>query len=201
MLVLLGTFAFSAISAGVASAEAPQWWVAEKLLTGTSAVAEATNVTAPMKIETAGLTFECKKVKVKNGFIEAPGKVLDESEVFEECSVVGQSGCSIPTTESFPLKATLERVGEAIKLKFEAQAAGNELAVFKINGAGCTVTGTYKIDGTMVCDYPGVETESLEHPLEFTATSGSKVKVGTLSATFTGTVKVWLASGQKWSAR
>ncbi len=115
--------------------------------------------------------------------------------------MVGQSACSIPTTESFPLKATLERVGEAIKLKFESQAAGNELAVFKINGAGCSVQGTYKINGTMVCNYPGVETESLEHPLEFTATSGSKVKVSGLSATFTGTVKAWLASGQLWSAR
>jgi hypothetical protein len=201
MLVLLGVFALSAISAGAAAAEAPRWWVAGKLLSGTSTVAEATNVTTPMTISTSGLTFECNKVRVKNGFIEGPGKVFDESEVFEECAVVGQPACSISTTESFPLKATLERVGEAIKLKFESQAAGNELAVFKINGASCTVKGTYKITGTMVCDYPGVETESLEHPLEFTTTSGSKVKIGALTATFTGTVKVWLASEQLWSAR
>ncbi len=52
----------------------------------------------------------------------------------------------------------------------------------------------------MDCNYKGVETESEEHPLEFTATSGSKVEVNGKPSEFTGTDKVHLSSGKLWSA-
>jgi hypothetical protein len=198
MLGLLGVFALSAIAAPAASAS-PKWWVAEKLFEGKAALAEETSVTKPLKVEASGLTLECKKVKVKSGLIESPSSRSEKAEVFEECQA-GGSACKTGTTETKPLKATLEGSTGAIKLKFEPQT-GKEIAKFEITGASCTIKGTYTLTGTMICNYNGVETESIEHPLEFTPTSGSEVEVNSKSAKFSGTDEVLLASGEKWSAR
>jgi hypothetical protein len=199
-LGLLAAFALSAVTASAASAVTPKWWLAGNLLTGSAALAEETNVTSALKIKTTTFTFECKKVKIKKGFIESPSSRSEEAEIFEECSVVSRPECSIGATSTKPLKAVLERVGEAIKLKFEPQT-GTEVATIKVTGATCALAGSYTLTGTMVCEYPGVESETIEHPLEFTPTSGSSVKVGALAAEFTGTDKVSLVSGKTWSAR
>lgn len=198
VLGLLGVLALSAVAAPVASAS-PRWWVGEKLLAGEAALAEATNVTKPLVMKTSKFSFECKKVKIRNGVIESASSRKEKAEVFEECSV-STPECKLATTETKPLKATLEGSTGAIKLKFEPQT-GTEIGTVEITGASCAIKGSYTISGTMVCNYNGVETESTEHPLEFTPTSGSEVKLNTLSAEFTGTDKVSLASGQMWSAR
>jgi hypothetical protein len=199
MLSLLGVLALNAIAASAASAS-PEWWVAGKLLLGTAALAENTNVTKPLRMETSTVTFECKKVKIKTGLIQSPDKRDEKAEVFEECVVISAPKCSIATTETKPLRATLETVGETIKLKFEPQT-GTEIATVDIRGAECSLAGEYLFSGTMVCNYPEVESESTEHPLEFTPLSGSKVKLNAPPALFSGTDKVLLAFGSKWSAR
>lgn len=197
MLSLLGVLALSATATSVAAA-APEWWVAGKLLTTKAALAEKTNVTKVLKMESSKITVECKKVTVKTGLIENPSKRTEKSEVFEECAIASNPSCSAAATETKPLKATLETVGEATKLKFEPQT-GTEIATVKVTG--CSLEGAYVFSGTMVCNYPGVATESTEHPLEFTPESGSSVKLNALAAVFSGTDKVLLASGEKWSAR
>jgi hypothetical protein len=98
------------------------------------------------------------------------------------------------------LKATLEGPKGAIKLKFAPQS-GSEIAKFVISGTGCEQDGSYEADGTMICNYSGVETESEEHPLEFTGASGSKVEIDGETATFSGTDKVHLESKKLWSAQ
>ncbi len=111
--------------------------------------------------------------------------------------------CTVGTTETKPLKATLEGPAGATKLKFEPQS-GNEIATYVVTG--CAVFGSYQANGDMICDYSGVAVESSEHPLEFTAASKSKVKFQfngkpmETAAPFTGTDKVHLASGKLWSA-
>jgi hypothetical protein len=62
------------------------------------------------------------------------------------------------------------------------------------------VKGFYAASGEMICDYSGVETESAEHPLEFTETTGSKVEINGEDASFRLTDRVHLASGKLWSA-
>ncbi|HSZ70602.1 MAG TPA: hypothetical protein VK756_09590 [Solirubrobacteraceae bacterium] len=198
MLCLLAALAVSATATSLAAAS-PSWWVLGSLLKGTAAVAETTNVTKAFEIQTSVISFECTKARVKEGLTEAPNKVRDQSEIFEGCST-SDPECTIGTTDSTPLKATLETISEATKLKFEPQS-GTTLATFKISGASCALEGTYALIGTMICNYPGVEVESLEHPLEFTPLSGSKVKINSESAVFSGTDKVSLLSKFLWSAR
>ena len=137
---------------------------------------------------------------MKNGVIESPNVRKEEALLFEKCSVVGEPSCKV-SIKTRPLVAKLEGSTGAIKLRFVPES-GTEIAKWTITG--CTAhterNGKYEADGTMDCNYSGVETESKEHPLEFTATSGSSVKVNGEPSEFTGTDKVHLASNKLWSA-
>jgi hypothetical protein len=187
----------------------PRWWVEGKLLVGSEAIAEATNVTTPFELAMTGkdivepFTIQCTGVRIKGGKIEAPGTRTEQAVVYEGCSVPGKPTCTVGTTETKPLKATLEGPAGATKLKFEPQS-GNEIATYVVTG--CAVFGNYQANGDMICNYSGVAAESSEHPLEFTAASKSKVKFQfngkpmETAAPFTGTDKVHLASGKLWSA-
>jgi hypothetical protein len=203
---LLAVFVSSALMVSVASAEGgPEWWVAGSLLKGSEALAEETKVTTPFEIQAHGekvgtFTIKCEELDVKNGVIESPNVRKEEALLFEKCSVVGEPSCKV-SIKTRPLVAKLEGSTGAIKLKFVPES-GTEIAKWTITG--CTShterNGKYEADGTMDCNYSGVETESKEHPLEFTATSGSSVKVNGEPSEFTGTDKVHLSSGKLWSA-
>jgi hypothetical protein len=187
----------------------PRWWVEGKLLVGSEAIAEATNVTTPFELAMTGkdivepFTIQCTGVRIKGGDIQAPGTRTEQAVVYEGCSVPGKPTCIVGTTETKPLTATLEGPAGATKLKFEPQS-GNEIATYVVTG--CAVFGSYRANGDMICDYSGVEVESAEHPLEFTTASKSKVKFQfngkpmETAAPFTGTDRVHLASGKLWSA-
>jgi hypothetical protein len=186
----------------------PKWWVEGKLLVGSEAIAEATTVTEPLRLVLHGkrigeFAIECTELKVQNGNIEAPSARNEEAIVYERCIVVGKPECAIGTTKTKPLKATLEGPAGAEKLRFEPKA-GNEIAKWEVTGAACAVKGLYRANGVMICNYKEVETERAEHPLEFTAASGSKVTAtgsgAEGSAGFTVTDQVHLASGKLWSA-
>ena len=69
-----------------------------------------------------------------------------------------------------------------------------------IGKPACAQKGFYHADGQMTCNYQEVEEELGEHPLEFTAASGSEVKVSGEVVPFSGTDAVHLASGRLWSA-
>jgi hypothetical protein len=203
---LLAVFVLSALMASVASAaETPEWWVAGSLLKGSEALAEETKVTTPFEIEAHGekvgkFIIKCEELRVKEGKIEGPNVRREEAVVFGKCGVVGEASCSV-AIKTKPLVAKLEGSPGAIKLKFVPES-GTEIAKWTITG--CTShterNGSYEADGTMNCNYNGVETESEEHPLEFTATSGSKVEVNGKPSEFTGTDKVHLADRKLWSA-
>ena len=183
----------------------PKWWLEGELFKGKEPIAEETNVTAPLELELRGkevgkFTIACGKVKIKEGEIEGPGARREEAEVYEECKVVGKEAeCSVEPIVTRPLKAQLEGSAGATTLKFEPQS-GTELASYEVKGASCAVKGFYAASGEMICDYSGVETESAEHPLEFTETTGSKVKINGQEAAFRLTDRVHLASGKLWSA-
>lgn len=198
----------------------PKWWIGGKVFEGTEPYAEETTVTAPLKLElkfkkgeSSGFTIECKKVNLKNAQIEGPSSRSEEAQVYEECEVVGQPGCSVRSTKpsepngtiaTEPQTATLEGTPPNIKLKFAPKNSENRIAAYHLEGAGCSPgeEGNYEADGNMICGYGGVEAEEPEHPLEFTKTSGSKVKSNVPGAKteFTVTFADHLASGKLYSA-
>jgi hypothetical protein len=208
MLCLLGVFALSAIAAPIASAaEGPEWWVEKSLLKGSEGIAEETKVPKAFRIEAHGekitsFFIECSELKVKKGAITAPSTRTEEGVVFEKCIAVGKTACTVATTMTKPLTAELEGPPGAIKLKFKPKS-GTEIGTFHVTGPAltCGAEGFYQADGTMICNYSGVETESKEHPLEFSPSSGSKVEVGGKPSEFTGTDEVHLVSKKLWSAR
>jgi len=204
MLGLLATFALSAAGAPLASAAEPKWWVEGALLTGSEAIAEATSVPTAFKLEVKSpkVTIECTKMKVKGAKITAPATRTEESEIFEGCSIVGIEGCTVANAATAPLTAKLEAAPkEGSQLNFKPQKEGGEIATWTVTGKSCAVAGTYTASGTMICSYPEVSKESVEHKLEFTSGSGSKVTVSGEAAGFVGTDVVKLTSGKKWSAR
>jgi len=192
--------------------EAPKWWVEGKLLAGPEPIAETTTVPVPFKLELHGkkignFTIECTEVKVEGGVITPPGSRSEEAIVYGSCIVVGKPECAIGTTKTKPLTANLEGPTGSEKLKFEPQV-GSEIAMWKVTQVAgkppCTVKGLYRTNGEMICNYKAVESEEPEHPLEFTAGSGSKVTAtgsgAEGSAGFIVTDRVHLASGKLWSA-
>jgi hypothetical protein len=192
----------------------PKWWVEGKLLIGSEALAETTTVppTEPFELNMTGkgiatepFTIRCSSVRLENAEIEGPSTRREEHVVYENCIAVGKTECTVATTPTQPLQAHLEGTSGNEKLRFLPQS-GKEIANWVVTGSLCKVKGEYEADGEMICNYKFVETEKFEHPLEFTATSGSKVKVRVNHAAketavpFTGTDEVHLASGKNWSA-
>jgi hypothetical protein len=192
----------------------PKWWVEGKLLVGSELLAETTTVppAEPFELNMMGkgiatepFTIRCSSVRLENAKIEGPSSRSEEHVVYENCIAVGKTECTVATTPTQPLKAQLEGVSGNEKLRFVPQS-GKEIANYVVTGASCKVKGEYEADGEMICNYKFVEAESHTHPLEFTASSGSKVKVRVNHAAketavpFTGTDEVHLASGKKWSA-
>lgn len=121
---------------------------------------------------------------------------------FKNCTATGTSGCTVPSTEeTLPLTATLEGTTKNYKLNF-APTTKNVLLEIAFSGSKCIFDEeTEPVEGTMACNYPGVETESVDHVLEFTETSGSLLKLAGEKAAFTGLDEFWLASKSKWSVQ
>jgi hypothetical protein len=187
---LMGLFVIYALSlvlgAASASAATPEWWVEGKLLTGTEKLAEETKASGKISIKSELLSLECATAAVQGGTI---GKTENTagSVTFEKCA---GGGCEVAKIKSESLTFPLEQSGSVIKLKFKPKS-GTLISSFTLAGTSCTFQGdvaelivTEK--GGMDCNYPGVETESSEHTLEFTKTSGSEFKVKVDGKTLTG---------------
>jgi hypothetical protein len=208
MTCLLAVLALSAVVASSATAASPEWWIAGSPLKAkaTAAVAETTNVTIPFSIKTSLVAWECGAIAVPNAFIEGEKTARLKAIVFKNCKVTGTSGCTVPSTEeTHPLTATLEGTTKNYKLDF-APTTKKVLSEVTFSGTHCAVTDGEEerllpVEGSMACNYPGVETESVDHLLEFTATSGSLLKLAGEEATFTGLDEFWLASKSKWSVK
>jgi hypothetical protein len=184
----------------------PVWWVEKSLFRGTEAIAETTKVTEPFRLpltiehRVAG-TITCAKVRLEGAQIENANERSEKAVLYEECRVAGMSRCKVKEpVVTAPLKARLEGPTGAVKLRFKPRS-GTEIATYVISGCGRPLEGSFKASGEMICNYKEVERETEEHPLEFTATSGSRVEVNGEPTEFSGTDVVHLASGKLWSAR
>lgn len=197
-LCALAAFTLSAIFASAASAASPAWLVAgSPLATGeTEAIAETTEVTRPFVIATALRAIECPSVKFEEAYIEGEKTRKEKAIILEGCTVPTQPSCTVATIKTKPLTATLEGTVGNYKLNFKP-TSGTEVATITFSGSGCS--GSFVITGSMACDYPEVEEEKQKHILQFTASSGSKLKRGTEEVTLSGEDVFWLSSWKKWS--
>jgi hypothetical protein len=96
-----------------------------------------------------------------------------------------------------PMTSTLEGTAGAFKLKF-APTTGTTAITLNISGIGCPIAGSIEIKGKMSCNYPGVESETKNHVLEFSLSSGTELKFGGKNVTLTGKDEFWLASNENW---
>jgi hypothetical protein len=198
---LLAMLALSAVAASSAAAASPAWWVTGSLLKekSTAAIAETTTVITTFSFTTPTVGLQCGAISAESAFIEGEKTAKAKSIVFKNCKAIKPTTCSIPASdETLPLTATLEGTSKHFKLNF-APTTGKVLAEIEFSGASCSLTGIKALEGTMACNYPGVETESVDHLLEFTATSGSLLKLVGEEAVFTGLDEFWLVSKSKWS--
>lgn len=201
-LCLLAVSALSAIAAS-ASAASPLWVVAGSPLKAgaTLALAETTTVSNPFVIEAAGYGVKCESIQLEKSFIEGE-KTSQTVIVMSSCKDLTQPNCAVATITTKPLTATLEGTTGKFRLNFKP-TSGTEVTTVHFSGSECSFA-SIPIEGTMACNYPKVETEAVIHELEFTATSGSKLKartIVTVEATLVGTDEFWLASGKKWSVQ
>jgi len=202
--LVLALLVLGAAFASSASATTPAWIVAGSPLAAgkTEPLAESTNVKETFAIKTkvagASVKVECTGMSLPASLIEGERTRKDNPFEMEGCTFTGPASCTIPAT--FPLKnltSTLEGTAGAFKLKF-VPASGTAVMSIAVSGAGCALAGEFVIEGTMSCNYPGVETEQQNHTLEFSLTSGTELKHGTEKVTLTGKDEFWLTSGKKW---
>ena len=204
--LVLAALVVSALLASSASATTPQWIVEGKALEkgATEAIAKSTTVTESFSIKTtvAGvmLKVQCTNVTLPGSLIEGERTRKDNSFEMEGCSLAsGPATCHVPATIKLkPLTSTLEGTAGSFKLKF-VPTTETEVMTITFSGAECPLTAVkLVIEGTMSCNYPGVETEQVNHVLEFSLTSGTELKRAGEKVTLTGKDEFWLTSSKKW---
>ncbi len=208
LLSLLALCAFGATTATSAHATSPEWWVNGSVIEEDEKLAAKATVTTPFIISTAAFSLRCKEITVNNGFIRV-GNLNNsiESLSFEACDIPAMPACTVANFKSKPLVFKLEnpekKEGKII-LNFLPKSS-SLLAEFPITGTGCSAAGNKELKSGaskgMICTYPGVETEKVEHELNFGEKSGTEITINGAPATFTGVMQYKLASGSEWSAR
>jgi hypothetical protein len=216
-LFLLSLLALCALSTGFsASADAtPEWWVAGGVIKTAEKLTTKVEVPEPIVFQSGAITIECSKLEVTGGFVRPKNENSAESLVFSECKVPGDATCVVETIKTKALKFPLAGTAGAISLNF-APTTENVIATFKITSCTNKATSGEKVIKSnsktgigMKCDYPGVESEQLNHELEFSAKSGSELEIesepkGEAKSeplSLLALVKWALASAKKWSAR
>jgi hypothetical protein len=202
--IVLAALVVSALFASSASATTPVWIIEGAHLekNATQALAKTTNVTETfsIKLSVAGTPIKigCTGMALPQSLIKGESTREDNSFEMTSCTFTGPASCSMPASFKLqPLTSTLEGTAGAFKLKF-APTAGTTAMKIPITGEKCAIAGKLEVTGTMSCNYPGVETEAVNHVLEFSLTSGTELKFGSSEVTLTGKDEFWLANSKKW---
>jgi hypothetical protein len=199
LAILVSTVAFTSS----AQATSPAWTV-EKVTLGVGMkenIAETTTVTEEFVIKGSTWGVKCPSVKFSAAFIEGEKTRKEKSIILEGCKAIGSS-CKVATIETEPLTSTLSGTVGHYKLNFKP-TSGTTVATITLSGAGCP--GALVVTGTMACNYPSVESEAVNHVLEFTATSGTELKrefeKTSEAVTLAGKDEFWLTSKKLWSVK
>lgn len=160
-----------AVASASASA-AGQWYVGGLKFTGTESIkAEFGSTTYLWELFNIKISILCDDASATGSISESNKDELEPVKL-SECIVKEPSGCTVTSVETTSLKSELVVEGEHVYDKDEP-VSGTTLATIKISG--CSVEGTYVISGTTRCLM--ASTESTADTCEYTASSGSKLKV------------------------
>jgi hypothetical protein len=206
--IVLSAVAVLALNAvAVASASAIEWFVGGVKLTSLApsekAISEASTVTVPLILKSAGLTVECKVLKFKKSFISGTVTNSEENLEFSTCEVTSApKTCKVvQPIKTTKIKSTLE-TGVFVKLSPEVGELFAEMKIQNQTGKLCGVaTEEDLVKGFARGEVSEAGTELKEHQIKFTEASGSKLTLAGLEAKLTGTSGLTLTSGEFWSAK
>ena len=165
-------------------------------------LAKTTNVTETFTIKTtvagANIKVACTGMALPHSLIKGESTREDLPFEMSGCAFSGPASCSMPSSFKLQsLTSTLEGTAGAFKLKFVPKAGSTAMKI-PITGASCAIAGEMEVTGSMSCNYPGVETEAVNHVLEFSLTSGTELFFGSNKVTLTGKDEFWLSNSKKW---
>jgi hypothetical protein len=202
----------------------PEWVIlrgAEKhvLKAGESeglSAAITTNVKWVFKQESGtGITVECSGLKFSSEFGEAlitgPRGMKSGPLLFEGCKVAAPAGdvkCEVSSTGfangqirtqalGFEAEEALEGSTNTPHLKMAPVSTREEIVTIQLKGGECANAGGYEVAGTLVAK---IDTSALKkaHRWEFAKNTGTRLTIGGVDSTFTGTGEFTLKSGNEW---
>ncbi len=194
LLALLSALTICAAAAVPASASE---FIIEGAQITTATNVEGTSGLSLLKATVAGVkvSIECPEGTF-TGTIEAGGRGEGDVFLLKKCKETAPAKCSVAETLESKLDAKL--IGAGPEAEFEPFTPEGNFFEFSITGAECAIKNTYKVTGTQACELPKAEEELVEHEI-VCPTAKSKLKVLGVSATYSTTSKIKLASGKKWS--
>jgi hypothetical protein len=192
----------------------PDWVINGQAMTAgeVQAVAEAATVTSALTVKASfggsELKLECKTLNAKGATIKGQ-EGLGEAEVlrFSACEVAGPfaSKCEVSGKE-FSTGAVISKLegGESAFKDKLAPKSGTTLASLSFLNKGSEVCPPYlrgvrNLTGSVTANIPLAGTEQTHHALEFTAASGTSIKLGENTAELVGSAEIELPSKETFA--
>ncbi len=177
-----------------AGGEASGKWEWEEIASGTKVTGTSGLSILESEIGKEKITIECEE-DAFSGTLEASGKSKGTIEFKKNCKVAKPAGCGVeePIVASFEDQLTSTPEDEFTG----TLGAGEEFA--KLTLTTCALKGTYAVKGKQLCKLDSTyATLQAEHELICEKT-GSKLKLGTKTASFSSTAKIKLVGGGNWA--
>lgn len=206
LLCLVAALTVSAVASIAASAAPTNRFFVNKVELAAEEPIEGVVETAQLNFEVASAKtmIDCTTNTLVKGAVNKNGETSGEI-TFKGCKVYSiASGVASPlgvctVEEPITFKFTDQLItgpGGLVEDEFKPSEANEVFVKIKINGASCTIKGTYEPKGTYVASLGSEgEVERTEHELVYTST-GSKIKISEKPASFTNRTKIKLKSGK-----
>jgi hypothetical protein len=207
--VLVAALSISVVASSAAQA-AGNWFVNGTELAGKETVALSTTAkideSTVLDVPSLAIRITCsggseKVLKGVKPYIQAPNTGGAESLIFEGCSEVEPTGCTIKEekVETEPVVATLEKGSTTLdKVKFVP--GGKKFANIDFLGT-CSLAGEKPVNGAVTLHAPFGQTELVSQALLplGTTENNSLELAGSKAYLEKGSALLLLAKGQKWS--
>lgn len=225
-MLVFATCALAAIvwgaSAGATESK-PEWQVTKgaekKLLKAGESEALSQGITTIKnwvlkQTEGTGITVECTGIKfsfAESNFITGPRGFKAGAILLEGCKVTAPAGdtkCEVfspgfPNGQirtqalGFSAEEALEGSTKTPRVRWRPESTHEEIVDIELKGASCTHVGEYEIDGLLVANID-TSAQKKAHQWSFTKNTGTRLTIGGVEATFTGTGEFTLKSGNEW---
>lgn len=164
--------------------------------------------------EGAGITVECTSVKfnsAESNFITGPRGFKAGALLYEGCKVpapVGDTKCEVFSTGfpngqirtqslGFSAEEALEGSTKTPRIRWRPESTHEEIVTIQLKGESCTHAGSYEVAGLPVANVD-TSTQKKAHQWAFTKNTGTRLTIGGVEATFSGTGEFTLKSGNEW---